>query len=325
MPHSSGGGSHGGGFHGGSSSGSSGSSTRYSNKPFASATCYVYYGRNYAPRLIYTNSTSINNEKVPWFSFIFMSIIFLFPIALFLFTGYHHPEKLKVDYDTSIVISDQNNVLSDAEEIELKEVFGTFLDKTGITPAFMSVDNIMTRYSGSLEDYAYSEYINHFKDEKHWLIVYYSTKDTKKDNWAFEGMQGNDTDSILYTRVTDLFNNTFYNELEDDTITVGRALIDSFNKAKETAMDEIYYLDTSSIVLTIVFTVIFASLITFTIISAKRASRLKDAVKAPSNNPVLKKCAHCGCAYYAETVFGCPKCGQPVEFPPQPHIPDVDK
>ena len=100
MPHSSGGGSHGGGFHGGSSSGSSGSSTRYSNKPFAGATCYVYYGRNYAPRLIYTNSTSINNEKVPWFSFIFMSIIFLFPIALFLFTGYHHPEKLKVDYDT---------------------------------------------------------------------------------------------------------------------------------------------------------------------------------------------------------------------------------
>lgn len=325
MPHSSGGGSSGGGSHGGSSSGHSGSSTRYSNKPFEGSTCYIYYGRGYVPRLIYTNAVPTTNNKGQWFSIIFMVVMLLFPIALFIFTGYHHPTKLKEDYDTSIVIRDQNNVLSDEEEIELNEAFVTFLDKTGISPSFMSIDHTALRYSSSLEDYAYDEYINNFKDEKHWLIVYCSTKDTKKDNWAFEGMQGNDTDSILYSRVTDLFNDTLCKELGDDTVTVGQALVRSFNTVADTAMDEIFYLDASTIVLVIVFSGIIAFLITFTIISAKRASRLKDAVKAPSDNPVLKKCGHCGCLYYAETVFTCPKCGQPVEFPPQPHIPDIEK
>ena len=114
MPHSSGGGSSGGGFH--SSSGSSHSSSsssnlsRISSRPFSGATTYVYYSKGHEPRLMYTNGQPLGSLKSNIFSIAIMSFILLTVLIIFGFSGFHNPRKVSTNYNTSIVIHDNNGV-----------------------------------------------------------------------------------------------------------------------------------------------------------------------------------------------------------------------
>ena len=325
MPHSSGGGSIGGGFHGGSSSSSSSSSStrRYSSRPFPGAICYVYYDRSYRPHLLYADDKPETKRKLIWLPYVFIGVLLIFPILLFALASYHHPSKLKTNYDTTIVIEDQNNVLNEEDENTLNIVFASFLDKTGITPAFISVDKeSITSYS-SLEDYAYDSYVNRFKDEKHWLIVYSSNKNTLKDNWAFEGMQGNDTDPILYTRVTDKFNETLYNVLSNEYTSVGESLRLAFDEITPHILDQTFYVEIPILVVSIGWSGGIIFLLIAQIMSDKNHKNMQKAIPL-KGEPSLKVCPYCNNHYYAETVENCPKCGKAVEFPINPHLPKID-
>ena len=324
MPHSSGGGSSGGGYHGGSSSGGhSGSSKVYSSRPFPGATCYVYYSHA-RPHLIYTNEANETRASGYIALIILFSCLFLFSIAFSFLSSYHHPSKLKTNYDTTIVIKDENNILDDEEETLLNNKFDEFLSTTGITPSLITTDISLYPSYSSLEDYAYDRYVNSFKDEKHWLIVYSSNQGTQKDNWAFEGMQGDDTDSILYSYVTDKFNKTLYTSLNDGSVSVTNALIRALDEITPNIMDKAFHLEVSTLIVGLAMAIMFGALLVLQIVAFYRSKQMKKAIKMTST-PSLKVCPYCGNSYYAETVDTCPKCGKDVEFPMHPHLPtDID-
>ena len=139
-------------------------------------------------------------------------------------------------HDTAIVIKDEINVLkSDA----LDPVLEPFLKKTNVTPAVITVSNeTWQRNYSNLEDYAFDRYLAEFNDEMHWLIVYSQPKDAgnnvRETDWYWEGMQGNDTDSVLNEKVTSAFRYTFQQELEQNG-DVTKALSKAFTAATEKA------------------------------------------------------------------------------------------
>ena len=316
MPHSSGGGSGGGGggggFHGGSSSHShSGTSSytptyRYSRTPFVGAMCYVYYAHG-EPQLIYSNDKPTKSFKAYWISLIVKLIILILPLFIIIFTSFHFPKKLNTNYNTEIIIADNIDVLSDEEETKLKQTFASFFDKTGITPAVVTTDD----YTYTLEDYAYNYYVKSFNDEKHWLIAYYYNNE--RDIWQFEGMQGNDTDTILYSDITTEFNKTIYNELNSKE-KVGTAIDNAFNVITPKLMKNYYKVETPAIIFTAIWAAIFISLIVGDSIALFNKYRLKDATPVKDQTKlVLKKCPYCDTPYYAGTIKRCHSCNAVLE------------
>lgn len=313
MPHSSGGGSSGGGFHGGSGYHGSGSSSSsnyrptYSRRYFPGAFCYVYYDRHHYPHTIYS-SKEIGGYRPrfpSWLTYALLVLLLLGPIGLMLFTGFHNPKKLSTKYDTTIVIDDHADFLSDSEEQSLNITFQSFLDTTGITPAFISVSK-ETEHIYDLENYAYNQYVKKFDDEKHWLIVYAAYDDGRAD-WEFEGMQGNDTDTILPEKVGNKFNKTFVAGLNSgDSISI--ALNGAFDTITPHIMDQYYELDESMWIVIVVWAGLGTLMLVSTILNNVREYHLKDAVKV-DKEPELKKCPYCDSPYYVGTIKKCPNCG----------------
>lgn len=192
MPHSSGGGSHGGGSHHSSSShssshrsssGGSSSRIRTSRTYFPGARRFVYY-RNGVPNYVYSDTDLSKGPSKLRFLMLIFYVPFVLAAFLMIFTSFGVPEKLKVDYNSQIVIQDDANVLGDTTK--LGDALEDFFNTTGISPAVMTVYNSdwEDNYT-DLEKYAYELYVNRFYDEKHWLIVYSQPKDPDDgfNNW----------------------------------------------------------------------------------------------------------------------------------------------
>jgi hypothetical protein len=267
---------------------------------------------------MYTDGQPLGSLKSGIFTLAITSFILLTVLIFLGYSGFHNPRKVSTNYNTSIVIHDNNGVLSTEEFSSITETFNDFLDKTGISPSLLTVNEDYVSNPNDLEDYAYDEYLKYFSDEKHWLIVYYSSKNTQKDNWTFEGMQGNDTDNILTEEVTNKFSRVMYASLHEEDTNLYEALTRSFNEITPTIMDKSYHLDTMQIFTSLFVGGILAFFIISQIISLNSQKKLQKAVKIPTKEPELKKCLYCDSSYYAGTIDHCPNCGAPVEFPKNP-------
>ena len=306
MPHSSGGGSSGGGgFHSGSSS--SGPTTRTSSHYFPGASCYVYYDRRGRARTLYTNQNPAAIQKTKIATYLLFGLLLIVPFIIIPVTGNHSPSMLSKNYEHSIVIQDQIGAFSDDEEAALTKTFQEFFDASGICPSLISIDNASWKnHYSKLEGYAYDAYINRFSDESHWLIVY-SADDAAKTNWAFEGMQGDDTDGILTKKVTDIFNKTVYDNLGSVEYTAGEAIDSAFRAILPTLMDHYFYVEPTIWVFCAVWETVILVTIVFAIIGQFRNKNLKNAVKI-DGEPNMTKCPHCGNPYVEGTIDRCPKC-----------------
>lgn len=308
MPHSSGGGSSGGGSHGGSGGSSHGPSYRTSTRPFPGAVCYIYYDSRSRPRMLYTNEDPTKPKKVNVATYILMGVFLLVPAAIIAFAGIHNPQKLTTNYNTTLIIQDDLHTLSDEEKSTLSETFQEFFALSGVCPSLLTVDNLTwMSQKPSLEDYAYQTYVNRFSDEKHWLIVY-AANNADKNDWHFEGMQGNDTDSIITTKVANTFNDALVAGLQNPNTTAGQAINDSFQAIMPGLMDFSFYVEPGLWIFAGVWTVTMGFIITTQIVSDVRGKALRNAVKAPSELK-LERCEYCGAEYYVDTTSRCPNCG----------------
>ena len=314
MPHSSGGGGHGGGGHGGHG----GSSGRTSARPFAGASRYFYYDRG-MPVEVYSNyDLTKDRRKSQIVTIAVFASLIPFIIIISLAAGFHNPRKLKTnDYDTSIVIRDEADVLSGAEEIRLRHSLLDFYEETGITPAVFTVNNEDWEddYS-NLEKYAYDLYVDAFEDEKHWLIVYSEPEDPDPDfnDWYWEGMQGDYTDGILNTRYTNRFNKLLQKELlKRNKYTVGEAITDAFDDLTPVIMTK-YFDWLTPVLLDAIFLPIFGVAILSSVLDMKKNQKMLNAVKVPVNEVVeQEKCIYCGGVYIKGHHQACPHCGAQVE------------
>ena len=330
MPHSSGGGHGGGGFHGGGSfhSGHSGghssynnthiNTVRYSRVYFPGAYCYIYYDRHYRPHAFYSDSLK-DKQRIPnWKVIIGYAVLLLAPIIFLFAMSFHFPKMISDNYDSKIIIEDTADVLTDSEEESLKVTFQAFFDKTGIAPSFESINSYYGSY-GSLEDYAYGSYLSKFKDEKHWLIVY--SKIDERNKWEFEGMQGDQTDPVLTTYKTDIFNKSLHKALSNTDITIYEAFNNTFTSFTDEVMKPYFYMEQSMIVFEIIWVAIFGFLIFSQVMDNVRLSHIKEStVVLTEEEPKLEKCPYCDTPYYAYTIDRCPKCGGEVDFPKKKNI-----
>lgn len=331
MPHSSGGGFHGGGFHGGGFSGhhygrgGARSGLMVSRTRFPGSTAWLYYTSRGVPHLVYSSVDITKMPKANAFTYVLLGIFVIAPIAIMLATGIKSPKKIDAAYGAVPTINDTTNILRESEEVELLSIFDEFQRVSGITPSIKTITNgewnemnfwaslIYPDAKYTLEDYAYKDYVASFKDEKHWLIVYASDEGTKKGHFAFENMQGYETDSILFPNVTERFGVNLYNALEEEGKSVGDSFIYAFNDILPDLLKTSFYIDPEMVAFTVVWEIIVGIIVATTIAGHINSKNYATAQKV--ENPesiVMKKCKHCGATYYKGTVQRCPKCGRSV-------------
>ena len=308
MPHSSGGGGHGGGGHGGHG----GSSARTSSHYFHGAHRYIYYNMaTKEPVITYANYDVTKSQKA---TYIIMAVVFI-PMLLMTFIGIsfsaiHHPSKIKTNYDTHILIEDNAKIISGAEEIQLKRALRDFREETGITPAVITVYNEDWDDYDDLEKYAYDLYLDRFDDEKHWLIVYSQPEDPDEDfnDWYWEGMQGDRTDSILSSVETGRFNKRLQkNLLKDDDYTPAGAITDAFEDLTPHVMDQ--YVRWKEIIVISLFTLAFGGgIAAYLILGLRKDKQLSKAFACPEKTVYQAKCNYCGGTYVVGHHTNCPFC-----------------
>ncbi len=328
MPHSSGGGSHGGGGHGGGGShgghgGSSISPGKTSNRYFAGARTFVRY-KNGKAKFVYSDYDIKNrkNYKISDIIVVFAVVILTtFPIlgGIFSQTSLTKPKKLSANYDTSIIIEDKANIFLTTDT--LRKELERFYEKTGITPAVLTVNNEdWKNYYVDLERYAYDWYVNHFPDEKHWLIVYSEPKNpgSSFNDWYWEGMQGDDTDRILNDYVLDIFNTNMQKYLLQDSKHMTETSIKlSFAAINPVLMKR--HFDIKQLAPEL-FSLFFCAVVGVTMLAVpiKLLLQMKDIDKyseiprGQAVSIVQEKCRYCGGVYVVGTCLNCPHCGAEV-------------
>ena len=334
MPHSSGGGSHGGGSHHSSSShssshhsssGGSSSRIRTSRTYFPGARRFVYY-TNGVPNYVYSDTDLSKGPSKLRFLLLIVYIPFVLSALLLIVSSFDMPKKLRVDYNSQIIIEDRANVLGDTAK--LNDSLEDFYNTTGITPAVITVYNSdwQDNYT-NLEKYAYELYVNKFYDEKHWLIVYSQPEDPDDEfnNWYWDGMQGDDTDGIITSSVAYDFTEDLHRRLLVSGTSVNSAITDSFNALTPTVMDFKFQGDTFGMGL---FIMIFICIHAFFMVFFRPgAKKYKGAVEvaigaddvptaqAPAQSVTMKQasCEYCGGVYTVGSCNACPHCGAPIQ------------
>ena len=327
MPHSSGGGSHGGGSHHSSShhssshrsgSGSSAPVRHVRTSYFAGSKRYVYM-RGSTPHYIYADY-DVTKRRSPLRYFILLFYLpFIFVLSVMARSAIIPPKKLYADYNTSIVVKDNINVISDMSG--LKRSLQAFYDKTGISPAVFTVKNEdwQNNYS-SLENYAYDLYVNAFPDEKHWLIVYSQPEHPNRsfNDWYWEGMQGDDTSDIITSEKADVFNAKLQRYLSEDSKSVSQAISLAFDETTPNIMKR--SIDGGMIMMLLVFGG-FICLHAYLMVFHDPNRKYRNAIECPEENQsdtvrqnVTETCPYCGNVYVRGSVSRCPNCQALLEI-----------
>ena len=289
MPHSSGGGHSHSGSH--RSSRSSKSEMRYGNRYYRGANRFVYY-LNGAPRYYFSEEPyTLAAAKKGKIRTIISNIFMIFWSVLFTVFGFNSlPQKVKLDYNTEIIINDSARLLSDTEEADMEKAFRSFQEKTGVTPAFYTINIKELNTTGvTLHKYAYDLYVRTFADEKHWLV--------DLENEFTKQMQSN---------------------LQNDSKSLSASVIDTFdqigNKAGKISGKKI-----PTLLLAFggggLFLVTAATKIISTVRQKPEDDPKINSMQCPTaeDEPVTAKCQYCGGKFVAGVHTTCPHCGAPIE------------
>ena len=291
---------------------------RFGNRFYPGANRYVYY-RNGNPQYNFSDRpyTPETVKKGKIRTIISNIISLIWSVILIVFGVLSLPQKVQLDYNTEIVINDSARLLTDAEEAEMEEVFCAFQDKTGVTPAFFTINIKELKTRGeNLHDYAYNLYINTFEDEKHWLVVY--CKDNVEQTWSWEGMIGDDCRSIITTDLENEFTKQMQKNLRNDSMTLSAAVMDTFDQIGKKAGKI-----SGSKIPTLIFAFGGGGLMLFiavkTIISKAKENPEDDprinSVQCPTAEaePEMVKCEYYGGTFVAGAHTTCPHCGAAIE------------
>lgn len=249
MPHSSGGGSHGGGSHGGSHGGSSG--PRISSHYFAGSRRYRRH--HYSTGQDEYLYASGKPQKTTAGSIVFVSVFAAFMTTM---TGIgifsDLPRKLHARYLDMPAVNDYIDAIEDDDS--LKDVMDEYQEITGICSVVYTVyDEEWKDEYDTLEDYAFSTYVDNFKDEEHWVFVYSVSleeqqylSDGEIPDYAWEAIQGDDTDPILTESMFKHFADIVQDDLEDGR-DPGTAFENAFEYAKKDAKKKLNPMSPGSI------------------------------------------------------------------------------
>lgn len=341
MARSSGGGSRSGGSRGGGSrsrsrsggsrSGGTTKSSICSKRPREGCKKYRYFDKQGKEQFIYCNyDPNPDNRKKSnrvgeiifkvFLSFFYLPF-FIATIAMFATCAipYDVPLTKEQNPNSLIYIYDTIDVIENTDE--LRNSLTAFYQKTGVTPAVLTVSHDEWEdYYYSMKEYALEQYYKRFSDETHWLIVYSEPVGEDFNDWAWEGIIGDDTVSAISDQrceqLTDLMQKNLYRG-----VGVGRAITDTFNTVAEsykTRYDLSMLLPAliMGVFVTFHYSVMIgaigrkkyykgAELVDKTVISAEQEEPLLNFLL---NSRVIK-CDYCGSTYNQKESYSCPHCG----------------
>lgn len=334
MPHSSGGGSsHGGGhsggsgYHGHSSGGSSSSASRPRPQVYDDYRPgrHVYVRYDYGRPLFRYSNMGYSEATSSWrgeiircvIGILVVTLLCIVPITAALDYALRAPARLTYG-QAACTIEDGVDVFTPAEEAEIEAAAQDYYDLTGIPITIETISQETFETSGfySLETYAYHDYVVSFDNEDQWLIVFELEDD---GGWAFEGMQGDNTDDWLTEDFSSDFNDTLSEELWRSDGSYGGA----FATAIRELAGKGYQIDWETVIMMGVFDAIMiftdVSLVVSIVKHRKEKAELGGFHEVKATNggtgPLLVTCDYCGGTY----VFGetsCPHCAAPGKTTP---------
>ena len=224
MPHSSGGGSSGGGFHGGFGYRGSLNTLRprtlVKTQWFAGSRLYLKRNPEGYYEYVYSNMLPSKAKLAPIVLMTFF-LSFLFPMMGR--TMYElAPGKINPVYSDMPAVHDEINIINDDEG--LAKAISEYQQETGICPVIYTV--YKDDYTGNLKDYTYNKYVGTFPDEQHFVIVYAVSKEDAAllndgkitvPDFAWEAVQGDETDVYITVKLFNGFGNVAQNELMKGT------------------------------------------------------------------------------------------------------------
>ncbi len=278
----------------------------------------MYNRRKHIPVYYYSNY-ALGGKYSKWRLLLLLFYLPFFMAMIGLFTSaFVTPKKIMddgCDLKTPMII-DAADVIDD--EGELYDTLEDFADLTGIVPYVVTLNNEDWKqsnyYSYDLEDVAYDLYVDYYfgYDENHWLLVYSQPENPDPDfnDWYWEGMQGDNTDSIL----TDAKTGTFTSKVQrcltagDD---FGEALVSGFDKITPGLMDS--YID-FEILIVCGFMSLFIFFHCYLMVFFDPNKKFRGAVELAPEQQVEVACDYCGGKYVSGSVDKCPYCGAPARI-----------
>ncbi len=253
--------------------------------------------------------------------------------------------KVSGDYNTELVLED--NLGSVKDKNALYSSFNEFQEKTGITPALLTVRyQDYEKYYDSFEEFSYAAYASLFYDERHWLIIYeelgdvndlpedikhYPSKD--EPQWQVCSKQGEETDHILTYDVIDSFKSVFSQKINEGK---------SPDEAYVAAMNEILpnlrkFKISINLVIVIVTDLVLLFLLRHIIIITPKKIAMGKAVivdeeeEFNEQNKRLEEsgeehvtCSYCHRSFPGKSYMVCPNCGTTFSIdPPEDEEPRV--
>lgn len=215
MPHSGGGGSHSGGSHsGGGSPGSSGPSHYRGQSTYYPGSHRYRYQHNGRYHYYYSDRPLRKGDLtmgaiVPM---IFGASVLMFSLFFNMAIERTKGGPLEVEDDAYVVIFDESNLMSDEDEAVLLRELIDFRDETGVTVNVKTVPH--DRSYGDVEYESYHEYVDMFRDEKHWLIYFVGEDPDLNDEWEWNLMCGDECVRVLNTKQEEKFTRVFQDKLE---------------------------------------------------------------------------------------------------------------
>ena len=327
MAHSSGGGSHGGGMHSGSHSHSSSRSSesshggalfdpvRISRRRFPGAREYVYYDRRGDYHYIYTDSIPDKPDLI--ITIILSIMILLIGMVLtwfFMDIGLFVPRPINTSsYQSGIYLESSLDIGDKSAALDAMQ---DMLENTGVSPAVEVVDDAAwsANYT-DLETFAFSEYYRLFDDESHWLVVISYPDETTANgfvDWQWEGIIGDDCESVINSEAEDQFTLTMQKYLlRSEQTSLGDSLASAYNEFTAGALATQY--DVFFLVISAISALFTLMLLVLVIRKYIRGMTCYKATKVPSG-ATLQKCSYCGRPYVVGTILECPGCGAPVSI-----------
>lgn len=151
--------------------------------------------------------------------FVSLAILGMFPIMMVfvILSSITVPRALPKDPGpVPVMIEDNADLFTDADESEMMKTLTEFYDKTGIIPYVETEYNSTWKNNYSnIETYAYEQYVKRFSDEKHYLLLYTQSKQTDDSftDWNWWAIRGNDTGDIITASNFARFQKTFQDTL----------------------------------------------------------------------------------------------------------------
>ncbi|MBR2926716.1 MAG: hypothetical protein IKC31_03980 [Clostridia bacterium] len=234
MPRSHGGGFSGGGRSGGGGSFSSGSSSRQSSprfstrRPFVGGVRYIYISRGGVRREFYSSEPPKEQNvylQVALRVLIFAVIVFV----TWAMISTVYPSKLGgwECEETGVYYQDDAHIIKDPEGFT--QVMKRFYDETGIEPFVYTLTQTqfpshvygpLTKYT--LEDYAYDQYLDLFRDEGHYMLIFVLLED---GNHLWLDMAGDSTTSLIDDAVFESFQRKMVGRLNQKDVPDQGAVI----------------------------------------------------------------------------------------------------